>query len=146
MSDRLFGIAVLIGSIAYFLAAGNIPTGFLVDPVGPKLFPKLISGIAALCAVLIILKPDEEPDWPSALTWLSLAIALAVLVAYAYSLKPLGFLIPTALAAGILSYQIRSRVVPAILTGLALSGGLYLLFRFALGLSLAAVPKAWLGS
>lgn len=146
MSDRLFGIAVLIGSVAYFMAAGNIPTGFLVDPVGPKLFPKLISGIAALCALLIILKPDEEPDWPGGLTWFSLAIALAVLIAYAYSLKPLGFLIPTAVAAGILSFQIRPKAGPAIITGLALSGGLYLLFRFALGLSLMAVPKAWLGS
>lgn len=146
MSDRLFGVVVLLGSIAYFMAAGNIPTGFLVDPVGPKMFPKLVGGIAALCAVLIIIKPDDEPEWPGALTWFSLAVALAVLIAYAYSLKPLGFLIPTAIAAGVLSFQIRSRLFPAIATGLLLSGGLYLLFRFVLGLSLVAIPRAWMGS
>lgn len=144
MSDRLFGVIVLFGSIAYFLASSSIPTGFLVDPVGPKLFPKLVSGIAALCAILIILKPDEEPEWPGAGTWFRLAIALGILVAYAYTLKPLGFLIPTAVAAGVLSYQIRANLSAAILTGLGLSGGLYIIFKFALGLSLLAVPKSWM--
>ena len=144
MSDRLFGVAVLLGSIAYFMAATNIPTGFLVDPVGPKLFPKLIAGVAALCAVLIIIKPDDEPVWPDSLTWLRLLVALCTLIAYAYGLKPLGFLIPTAIAAAILSYQIRSNLFTALLTGIGLSGGLFLLFKYALGLSLFAVPRGWL--
>ena len=70
MSDRLFGLIVLIGSVAYFMAAASIPTGFLVDPVGPKLFPRLISGIAGLCALLIVIKPDDEPTWPDLGTWM----------------------------------------------------------------------------
>jgi len=70
---------------------------------------------------------------------------VATLVAYAYLLKPLGFLIPTALAAGFLSYRISPRPVHAMATGVGLSVGLYLLFRYALGLGLFAVPKTWLG-
>ena len=145
MSDRLFGVIVLIASIAYFLAASNIPTGFLVDPVGPKLFPRLVGAIAALCAILIILQPDEEPTWPGPAIWIRLAIAVTVLVAYAYTLKPLGFLIPTAVAAGVISYQIQSRHTQALFTGLGLSIGLFLIFKYALGLSLLAVPRGWLG-
>lgn len=144
MSDRLFGLIVLIGSVAYFMAAANIPTSFLVDPVGPKLFPRLISSVAGLCALLIIIKPDAEPEWPGTGTWLRLAVALAVLVAYAYTLKPLGFLIPTAVAAGVLSYQIQSGRIAAILTGIGLSGGLFLIFKFALGLSLLPIPRTWM--
>ncbi|NND90030.1 MAG: tripartite tricarboxylate transporter TctB family protein [Granulosicoccus sp.] len=144
MSDRLFGLIVLIGSVAYFMAAASIPTGFLVDPVGPKLFPRLVSGLAALCALLILIRPDAEPDWPGTGTWLRLLLALAVLVAYAYTLKPLGFLIPTAVASGVLSFQIRSRLLPAVLTGLGLSVGLFILFRFVLGLSLFAIPRTWM--
>lgn len=141
MSDRLFGTIVLLGSIGYFVASTGIPTGFLVDPVGPKTFPMLVSGIAALCAVLIIIKPDEEPEWPSVRTWLKLLLAFVTLVSYAYTLKPLGFLIPTAVAATVLSYQIRARLLPAILTGAGLSAGLFVLFKFALGLSLVAIPE-----
>jgi len=144
MSDRLFGLVVLIASAAYVWSALQIRTGFMMDPVGPKTFPILVGSIAGLCALLIVIKPDAEPEWPPARTWLSLAVALGVLVAYAYSLKPLGFLIPTALAAGILSWQISPRVLPAVATGLGLSGGLFLLFRFVLGLSLAPVPRGWL--
>lgn len=145
MSDRLFGLIVLIGSVAYFMAAASIPTGFLVDPVGPKLFPRLISGIAGLCALLIVIKPDDEPTWPDLGTWMRLAIALVVLIGYAYTLKPLGFLVPTAIAAGVLSYQIHSRWLTAIATGLGLSIGLFVIFKFVLGLSLFPFPRDFMG-
>jgi len=145
MSDRLFGLVVLIAGVAYIASAVQIQSSFMVDPVGLKTFPILVGGIGSLCALLIMIKPDAEPEWPAGKTWFSLLLALGVLIAYAYTLKPLGFLIPTALAAGILSWQIRPKVVPAIITGLALSAGLYLLFRYVLGLSLFAVPRSWLG-
>jgi len=64
-----------------------------------------------------------------------------VLIGYAYALKPLGFLIPTAITAAILSYQISPRPRAAVLSGLGLSVGLYLLFKYALGLGLVALPK-----
>jgi len=145
MSDRLFGLIVLIGSVAYFMAAANIPTSFLVDPVGPKLFPRLIGAVAGLCALLIILKPDDEPEWPKGVIWIRLASALAILVAYAYALKPLGFLIPTAVAAGVLSYLIQARLLAAIATGVGLSVGLFFIFKYALGLSLFPIPRTWMG-
>jgi len=145
VSDRLFALIVLLAAIAYIVAAADIPTGFLVDPVGPKMFPRLVGGVAALCALLILIKPDEDPKWPDGLTWLRLFIAFAVLVAYAYTLKPLGFLIPTAIAAGVLSYQIRARAMPALFTGIALSGGLFVIFKYVLDLGLFAIPRDWMG-
>lgn len=146
MSDRILGITAFVAGLLYLFAATRIPTSFLTDPVGPKTFPMLLGGIGALCGLLIALKPDRPgPDWPGARTVAALLVALGVLVAYAYSLKPLGFLLPTAIASGILSWQIRPRLVPAIATGIGLSLGLYVVFRYLLGLSLAAVPRGWLG-
>jgi putative tricarboxylic transport membrane protein len=145
MSDRLFAVVVLIAALAYIVSAASIPTSFLADPVGPKTFPRIVGSIAALCAVLIIIKPDGNPEWPELRTWFALAIAMLTLVGYAYTLKPLGFLIPTAVAASVLSYQIRPRLLPALLTGLGLATGLFIIFKYALGLGLAPLPKAWLG-
>lgn len=146
MSDRILGLVALFAGLAYAFAATKIPVSFLSDPVGSKTFPMMLGGIAALCGALIALKPDQPgPTWPSFGTWLSLALATAVLVGYAYSLKPLGFLIPTAVAASILSYQIRPKAMHAIATGVGLSLVLFAVFRFLLGLSLAAVPRAWMG-
>ena len=145
MSDRIFGLVVLFVALAYMASATQIQTSFLSDPVGPKAFPMMIGAVAALCALVMILRPDPDPDWPAMPTFFALIVTVAVLVLYAYALKPLGFLIPTAIAAGIISFQISPRVQPALLSGIGLSVGLYILFKYALGLGLIALPKAIAG-
>jgi putative tricarboxylic transport membrane protein len=144
-SDRIFGLVVVMVALGYILSATQIPTTFLADPVGSKTFPFLVGGIMVICGIYVMIKPDADPDWPIIRTFGALAITVIVLVGYAYALKPLGFLIPTALAAGILSYQLSPRPMPAVFTGVGLSAGLFVLFKFALGLGLFAFPKAWLG-
>ncbi len=143
-SDRLFGLVVLMTALAFIASANQIQTSFLSDPVGPKAFPMLIGGVAAISALVMIIKPDPSPQWPVLKTFGSLLIALLVLVAYAYALKPFGFLFPTAVTAAILSYQISSRVVPSMLTGVGLSIGLFILFKYALKLGLVPFPQGFL--
>lgn len=145
ISDRIFGAVVALVALAYIASATQIQTSFMADPVGPKTFPILIGSVAALCGLVVVLRPDPDPDWPALPTVGALLVAVVVLTGYAYALKPLGFLIPTAIAAAILSYQIHSRAITAVLAGIGLSVGLFVLFRFALGLGLQAVPKGWLG-
>lgn len=144
-SDRIFGLVMIVVALGYILSAFQIQTSFMADPVGAKTFPILIALVAILCSLVMILRPDDEPEWPEARTLASLALAVVVMTAYAYALKPLGFLIPTAIAAGVLSWQISERPVFAAITGLGLSLGLYAIFKFIFGLGLQAVPKAWLG-
>jgi len=145
VSDRIFGLVVALVALAYIASATQIQTSFMADPVGPKTFPILIGSVAALCGLIMVLRPDPDPDWPVLRTFGALVFAALVLVGYAYALKPLGFLIPTAITAGILSYQIEPRAGRAVLTGLGLSVGLFVLFKFALGLGLFAFPKGLLG-
>ncbi len=139
-SDRIFGLVALFAALAYIASATQIQTSFLADPVGPKAFPILIGSVAALCALVMIVRPDPDPEWPARRTFIALFVAVVVLVAYAYSLKPFGFIIPTAITAAVLSYQISSRVVAAALSGAGLSVGLFLLFKYALGLGLVPLP------
>lgn len=142
-SDRIFGLVAAFVALAYIASATQIQTSFLADPVGPRAFPYMIGAVAALCGLFMVLKPDPEPNWPGLKTFGALGFAVIVLVIYAYTLKPLGFLVPTAFAAGILSYQISPNAKKAALAGLGLSVGLFILFKFALGLGLVAFPK-WL--
>ncbi len=143
MSDRLFAFAVIVVALGYILSATTIQSGFMPDPVGPKLFPYMIAGAAIVAALTILIRPAEEPEWPGLATFGRIAFAIIVLVGYAYALKPLGFLMPTAIAAGILSYQIHPDARNAALTGLGLSLGLFVIFRFGLGLGLFGFPRAW---
>ncbi|MEM9341813.1 MAG: tripartite tricarboxylate transporter TctB family protein, partial [Pseudomonadota bacterium] len=122
--------------------AFQLQTSFLSDPMGSKTFPIILGCVAVLCGLVMIFKPDEEAEWPNTGAIIKIAISVGVMVAYAYLLKPLGFLVPTALAAGILSYLITEREGFNAIVGIGLSVGLFLLFRYALGLeTLQAFPK-----
>jgi putative tricarboxylic transport membrane protein len=132
-------------ALAYIASAFQIQTSFLSDPVGPKTFPVIIGAIGALSAMFLVFRPDPDPQWPAAKTFGALAIAVIVLVLYAYSLRPLGFLMPTAIAAAILSYQISPRPKYAAMVGIGLSAGLFIIFRFALGLGLVPFPRGLFG-
>jgi putative tricarboxylic transport membrane protein len=142
-SDRIFGLVVLCVALAFIASAFQIQTSFLSDPVGPKSFPVIIGSIAAICALFMIVRPDPDPQWPGLATFAALTIAVVVLVGYAYALKPLGFIVPTLIAASVLSYQLRPRALPALVTGVGLSIGLFVLFKFVLGLGLFAFPRGW---
>lgn len=138
MSDRLFGLAVILVALVYIVSATQIQASFLSDPVGSKTFPILVASIAAICGGVMILRPDAEPDWPEGWTLVSVLICVVLLIAYSYALKPLGFLIPTALVSGAISYQILPKARLAAITGVGLSVGLYVLFKIILGLGIRA--------
>ena len=141
MSDRLTGIFTLIVALAYFVSATGLEQPFFADPLGPKAFPMLVAVIAMLAGLFLILKPGQAPAWPAWHSLYRLAFALLTLIIYALCLTPLGFLLPTALAATALSYQITPQFRRSLMVGPALSLGLFLIFKFGLGLSLFALPR-----
>ncbi|MEE9335128.1 MAG: tripartite tricarboxylate transporter TctB family protein [Granulosicoccaceae bacterium] len=144
LGDRALGLVSLLVALAYIASATQIQTSFLQDPVGPKAFPIMIGIVAALSSLVLIIKPDPNPEWPAGKTFLSLLFAVLVLVAYAFALKPFGFILPTAVTAAILSYQISPKPLAAILSGIGLSVGLFVLFKYALGLGLVPFPAAFM--
>jgi putative tricarboxylic transport membrane protein len=124
-------------------SAAQIEAGLMTDPVGSKGFPLIVGAVGAISAMFMVFFPDEDPVWPGLRIWGALFFSVLVLIGYAYALKPMGFLIPTAMAAGILSYQISPHYKHAIAAGVGLSITLFLIFKFALDLGLVAFPK-WL--
>ncbi len=141
-ADRIFGAVMIVLALGYILSAMNIQTSFMSDPVGPRIFPYMVAGVVILCSLFMILKPDPNADWPAPAMALKIGAALVVLVGYALLIRPLGFIIPTVIASGLISYMISPRPVPAALAGLGLGIGLYVLFKMILGLGLVALPRA----
>ncbi|WP_245298731.1 tripartite tricarboxylate transporter TctB family protein [Pseudotabrizicola sediminis] len=144
-ADRIFGVVMMIVALGYILSAMTIQTSFLSDPVGPRVFPYMVAGVVMISCLVMILRPDPEVHWPVGGMLLQMILALAVLLGYAMLIQPLGFIIPTVIAAGILSWQINPRPVPAALSGLGLGIGLFVLFKFILGLGLQGLPRALMG-
>lgn len=140
-SDRIFGLIMLLVAAGYIFAAAQARSGFMSDPVGPRAFPILVGAVAMLCSLFMVFRPDPDPQWPGMRATGAIAVAVVVLTAYAYGLKPLGFLIPTFFAASVLSYQLSGRPVAALLSGLGLAWGLFIMFKFILDLGLVGISE-----
>ena len=78
MSDRLTGLIVLVVALAFFASATQLEMPFFSDPLGPKVFPMLISGVAIISATFLITKPDKEPEWPTLSTFYKLRFPAAI--------------------------------------------------------------------
>lgn len=140
MNDRVLGgIGILLA--AFFIwQATLIELSFISDPVGPRTFPIIIGVALGLASLAMLIKPDAAPSWPAASRLYEIALAAAVMVAYALLLPELGFLITTALAATYLTWRLGTAPISAIVTGVLTSVGIFIVFRVILGLSLARGP------
>ncbi|GHF61144.1 tripartite tricarboxylate transporter TctB family protein [Seohaeicola zhoushanensis] len=140
MSDRIFGGLGLALALFFIWQATLIEESFISDVVGPKVFPIIIGVLMALASVWFILRPDAEPTWPGRGRLLEIAAAVIVMVLYAELLPVAGFLIATAVASAYLTWRLGTAPLQSLVVGLCISGGIYIVFRVILGLSLAKGP------
>ncbi|PLY01839.1 MAG: tripartite tricarboxylate transporter TctB family protein [Desulfuromonas sp.] len=140
MSDRIFGLFGLALAGFYFWATSIIPDSFMVDVVGPRAFPYIVGTVLAICSLYILLRPDAEPDWPSLRNFIEIIFATAVMFLYAWALSRIGFVIATVFATFYLTWRLGSKPLGALITGVATSAGIYVVFHLILGLSLAKGP------
>lgn len=140
MSDRIFGTIGLLLALFYAWATLQIEESFLSDAVGPKTFPLGIAAILGLASIAILLRPDSEPEWPRLGRLVEIGAAVVVMILYAQFLDVVGFLIATALATTYLTWRLGTGPLESVLVGIVTSGGIYVIFRLVLGLSLARGP------
>lgn len=154
--DRWIALIILMISLAYGYAAyftmdGLLPPFMKFNPVWPSTFPKALSVLAILTALVIVLgleKPAEEDagavplrervfggDWQQALA------LLALMVAYALMLRPGGFLLSTVLFLTIGAMILGERKLHILLPVAAAAAGLvWYLVQGVLGIYLKPLP------
>ena len=140
MGDRLFGGICLALAGFYIWQATQIQVSFITDPVGPKTFPIIIGLLLGISSLVILIKPDPAPHWPALGRLVEIGVAVAVLIAYAYALPQIGFIIATALAAAFLGWRLGATPLQSVASGVATSIAIYIVFHLILGLTLAEGP------
>lgn len=140
MSDRIFGGLGVLLAVFFVWQATLIEVSFMSDPVGPQIFPIIIGVLLAISGAAIVLKPDADPVWPGGMRLFEIAMATAVMIAYAMTLKTLGFVIATALASTYLTWRLGTKPIWSLVSGTATALGIYAVFHLILGLSLARGP------
>ncbi|MFT6591743.1 MAG: putative tricarboxylic transport membrane protein [Rhodoferax sp.] len=140
MSDRIFGITALLLAAVMTWGASVIQESFIQDPLGPKAFPWVIAAVLAITGITMMLKPDDEPEWPARTKFLRIVWSVTAMVLYAEVLPIVGFVITTAAVAAFLSWQLGATLRQAAMAGALISGGIFVVFHLVLGLSLARGP------
>ena len=153
--DRWIALVLLCGFCAYAYAAffmmdQLLPPILQRNPIWPSTFPKVlaIGGIAISLLVLIGIEKSPNPD-AMEINYRRLteykagqaAILIALMVAYALLLRPLGFLASTFLFLAIGSVLLGERryLLVAFVAALA-AGGIWYLVEEVLGIFLRPLP------
>lgn len=140
-ADRWIALGLLVGVIFYAWEARTFKAGLVADPVGPRAFPLMLAMIMAGAAVFLAVRPTgERPLWPSSRVWWRVGLATVSLVAYAYLLEPVGYLIATTAVMVVLGLLFGARLGRTAAAAAALVLALYFLFGTGLGLYLPAWP------
>lgn len=114
------------------VAAPKLLFGRSLSALAPALFPSIIlSSIALLCAVLLFLLNLEgtssESEIPDQAEWRRGAVFFGIMTLYALTMQPFGFLVSSAVAVSLLTWQMGNRsVVQAVLLALVAPALLYL--------------------
>ena len=142
---RFSGLVVTGLGVAACIFARRLPaqTGF---GLGPAFLPFWTGILLAACGLWLCARPvvDAEVTWPSARGFARAGSGFVLLLLYALALRPLGYLISTAvfLAVGILLLDPLRRV-RALVVGIAGAAFLFLIFRVWLRIPLPGGLLPW---
>ncbi|EPX86793.1 putative tricarboxylic transport membrane protein [Salipiger mucosus DSM 16094] len=107
------------------------------DVLGPSVFPMVVGIPAMLLSATLVVFPSGEVSWPDRGHMARQLLALAILLGYAFLLRPLGFpLASFGLIAGI-GTVLGGAPLKAVILGAIMSPALWALFDQVLGLPLA---------
>lgn len=139
VGDRIAGVVLVVLAICAWWYSHSFTTGF-GQPVGPGVFPRLVSVPLGLFALYLILRPGFNQRWPQRAALMRQVGALTLLGVYAAFIEPLGFL-PTSLVTVILLMRLfGARWKSSLAYGALLTVGLYLMFEFVLRMPLPNMP------
>ena len=140
MSDRILGLVILGLAIWYGWTAGSYEASF-GDPLGPAAFPQMLAVPTALLSLFLILRPDPEPVWAERRQGLLQIVTIGVLIAYAFFLEDLGFVLATTIAVIAMSRLLGANWLKSAISGVVMAVGLFVLFDTLLGLPLPLQPR-----
>lgn len=136
MSDRVFAAAWLAVCtlIVVQMLALEVPIAY--EPVGPRVFPVILSALMAVCCLVLIARPDPDVHWPSVPVLIRGGLLVAILLAYAQLFERLGFPLATGLMALLVNLLFGGRWWSGLITAVVVGVGGYLAFDLLLGVSL----------
>jgi putative tricarboxylic transport membrane protein len=128
MSDRFLGVACFLIGAAMALAAQGYAAAISYEPVGPRAFPLLLSGLMMAMGAWLAVRPSAHSfglsrDHLKPIAWVVLAV-----VVYAALFELLGFTLATTCMAVPVGMAFGGHWKPSLMGGIGLGLVLFVLF------------------
>lgn len=143
MSDRLLGAACLVVAAAMAWAAHGYAAAFSYEPVGPRAFPLLLSGLMALGGMVLVARPSAGAGGGvyAGVPLKALALCVLTVLAYAIGFEVVGFPLMTMLMTVPVGMAFGGTALKSLGGGAVLGIVLFLMFDRLLDVVL---PAGWL--
>ena len=139
--QRIFASVLLLVCVGLALMAWPYQAAFSYEPVGPRAFPLLMLGLMGLGLIYMIVRPtpvvhsEEDPQLDRD-TLLKIAVCVVLLLIFAGTFEPLGFILSSILIGIPMARLYGGRWMPSVVIISVMSVGLYLLFDKAMDVPL----------
>ena len=139
--QRIFASVLLLVCVGLALMAWPYQAAFSYEPVGPRAFPLLMLGLMGLGLTYMIVRPtpvvhsEEDPQLDRD-TLLKIAVCVVLLLIFAGTFEPLGFILSSILIGIPMARLYGGRWMPSVVIISVMSVGLYLLFDKAMDVPL----------
>ncbi|MGR0277423.1 tripartite tricarboxylate transporter TctB family protein [Marinomonas dokdonensis] len=137
INDRVFGLLMLLLAMAYGWEATQFPIPFGGhESVGPETFPIMLAILLGISSVYMIVRPDPDEPWAPIPMLIELSVVALSIMAFAWAIEPLGFLLSAALVVSFLSWRMGSSIAKSLITGVTSAVIIFFLFDYVLELAL----------
>ncbi len=139
--QRIFAFTLLLACAGLALMAWPYQAAFSYEPVGPRAYPLLMLGLMSLALLYMLFRPapikhsEDEPPLDRA-TLTKIGICTALLLLFAGTFEPLGFILSSILIGVPMARLYGGRWLPSVVIISLMSVGLYLLFDKAMDVPL----------
>lgn len=136
MYVRLFSAIWLLLCISLAFVAWGFQAPFAYDPVGPRAYPLLLLALMGAGSLWLVIKPGLMEQQLHIPTLKRSAMCVLVLLAYALTFEPLGFVLSTTVAVFLLGLLFTGRPVPCLISAVLMGILLFVLFDYLLDVPL----------
>ncbi len=137
-NNRTLGAMALLMAGILAIFGWGLVAPFAYEPVGPRAFPMITALVIGICGIILVVQGGGEADPISRKTLTGIIFLSVVLLVYAVVFERLGYVISTLIMSAVVALIFGARPHQALISGLILSVGSYLLFDHGLDVVLPA--------
>ena len=138
-NNRITGAVIAALSVWIYIQSAGIENMFN-EAIGPGDFPKFVSIVMFILGSLLCVLPDDVIIKIQKSVIIRQLILLAILIFFALTIKPIGFIPSAVLTLIALIKLFGGNWKQSLIFGISLAIGIYLLFEYALQIPLPDMP------